>query len=482
MERITGKEVKIMMEALHQVYAQPEEQVEVVSEEVEQLDEQGQTGRAAYAAYQRRQRVEADRRVQAAGGGAAAEAERLAQLKAQNVRPKGPGSQRWRPKSEQELTTQARYDVRQQGKENLKRAAEKGEVTPTGPKPPAAPSTTPPVNRDVIVKANKGGVPGTLNKTTGKWTATGSSSAPAATTPAAKTPPTAPVTTQYQKDRAAIATAKTPEEKAAATKTAETSGMAAWAKANPALAAKVKPGQAGYDIIQKTLNPQKPTAATTATNTATAATALSGKGALSTKPAPAVNTSVAGAKPVATGTPIQGGVKPVAGAPTAPATGTKFGVATPAAATPAAQPVQQKVQTAGTAVGARPTTNQTGTAFSTPGSLAPGANKVMNTPVNQLKKKPVSVEGVDLFDIVKGHLMSEGYADTEEAALAIMANMSEEWRQNILLELTPLGVRAAGAVDDQRRGSTRDKDLKDTADTLRKMRPYPNGFPAVKGV
>jgi hypothetical protein len=38
----------------------------------------------------------------------------------------------------------------------------------------------------------------------------------------------------------------------------------------------------------------------------------------------------------------------------------------------------------------------------------------------------------DLFDIVKGHLMSEGYADTEEAALAIMANMSEEWRQSII--------------------------------------------------
>ena len=38
----------------------------------------------------------------------------------------------------------------------------------------------------------------------------------------------------------------------------------------------------------------------------------------------------------------------------------------------------------------------------------------------------------DLFDIVKGHLMSEGFADTEEAALAIMANMSEEWRQSIV--------------------------------------------------
>ena len=31
--------------------------------------------------------------------------------------------------------------------------------------------------------------------------------------------------------------------------------MAAWAKANPTLAAKVRPGQAGYDSIQKYLNP-----------------------------------------------------------------------------------------------------------------------------------------------------------------------------------------------------------------------------------
>ena len=44
----------------------------------------------------------------------------------------------------------------------------------------------------------------------------------------------------------------------------------------------------------------------------------------------------------------------------------------------------------------------------------------------------VKAESSDLFDIVKGHLMSEGYADTEEAALAIMTNMSEEWRQSIV--------------------------------------------------
>ena len=41
----------------------------------------------------------------------------------------------------------------------------------------------------------------------------------------------------------------------------------------------------------------------------------------------------------------------------------------------------------------------------------------------------------DPFDIVKGHLIDEGYADTEESALAIMANMSEEWRKKILENL-----------------------------------------------
>ena len=48
----------------------------------------------------------------------------------------------------------------------------------------------------------------------------------------------------------------------------------------------------------------------------------------------------------------------------------------------------------------------------------------------------VKAESSDLFDIVKGYLMSEGYADTEEAALAIMTNMSEEWRQSIVEQYT----------------------------------------------
>jgi hypothetical protein len=46
--------------------------------------------------------------------------------------------------------------------------------------------------------------------------------------------------------------------------------------------------------------------------------------------------------------------------------------------------------------------------------------------------KSLANEETDLFDTILEHLVAEGYADTNEAALAIMANMSEEWRQNIV--------------------------------------------------
>jgi len=47
-------------------------------------------------------------------------------------------------------------------------------------------------------------------------------------------------------------------------------------------------------------------------------------------------------------------------------------------------------------------------------------------------KKSTQVAHLDLFDVIKGHLLDEGYADTEQAALAIMSNMSEEWKQSIV--------------------------------------------------
>ena len=41
-------------------------------------------------------------------------------------------------------------------------------------------------------------------------------------------------------------------------------------------------------------------------------------------------------------------------------------------------------------------------------------------------------EETDLFGTILEHLVAEGYADTNESALVIMANMSEEWRESIV--------------------------------------------------
>lgn len=48
-----------------------------------------------------------------------------------------------------------------------------------------------------------------------------------------------------------------------------------------------------------------------------------------------------------------------------------------------------------------------------------------------LQRQPQN-SSVDLFDLVKGHLLDEGYASTEDQAVVIMANMGEKWKQEIL--------------------------------------------------
>ena len=50
----------------------------------------------------------------------------------------------------------------------------------------------------------------------------------------------------------------------------------------------------------------------------------------------------------------------------------------------------------------------------------------------QQKQKISQNEETDLFDYILEHLVAEGYAETNEAAIAIMANMSEEWRESIV--------------------------------------------------
>ena len=74
----------------------------------------------------------------------------------------------------------------------------------------------------------------------------------------------------------------------------------------------------------------------------------------------------------------------------------------------------------------------------------PGATlkKAQEAPKPQMSKRAQNLaaggpkggprENVDLFDVIKGHLLDEGYAETEENALVIMTNMSEEWRNDII--------------------------------------------------
>ena len=237
MSNLNGGNVRSLMEAYNSIYEQPQEETlteEQVWEEVEawvnslieegydlsqftweevfqayvdgfeQLDEQGRpSGPARRAALQ--QRTADAAAVKAAelkaGGGQTAvnsaltqryggrmpsqrqlarhssgalTANRVAATGRENLFRGGGGEAAMRDKG---LT---RQQVMAQGVKNM-------EAKPTaasGTQRPAPAAATPP--KDVIVKAAKGGVPGTLNKTTGKWTA----SAPATPAPTGTKPTT----------------------------------------------------------------------------------------------------------------------------------------------------------------------------------------------------------------------------------------------------------------------------------------------------
>ena len=53
---------------------------------------------------------------------------------------------------------------------------------------------------------------------------------------------------------------------------------------------------------------------------------------------------------------------------------------------------------------------------------------------NKESQSKLNKEQVDLYDIILSHLLDEGYADTQEAAEVMIANMSEDWREDILNE------------------------------------------------
>ena len=71
-----------------------------------------------------------------------------------------------------------------------------------------------------------------------------------------------------------------------------------------------------------------------------------------------------------------------------------------------------------------------------------------NVPVDQ----NLAREEVDIYDIILSHLLDEGYAETPEAAEAIMVNMSEDWRQDIMEKEDSEYEKASDAALDKRYG------------------------------
>jgi hypothetical protein len=93
--------------------------------------------------------------------------------------------------------------------------------------------------------------------------------------------------------------------------------------------------------------------------------------------------------------------------------------------------------------GAKPSTATTGNPPLKPPALppVPGRESLASQAAELRAMQAASrqrqglTQSFDVFDVIKGHLIDEGYADTEEAALQIMANMSEEWRESIVEEV-----------------------------------------------
>ena len=159
---------------------------------------------------------------------------------------------------------------------------------------------------------------------------------------------------------------------------------------------------------------------------------------------PKVRYPVAGTPPTKTNTPTA--TKTASTPPTKPtttaATPAPRPTATAAAQKPAAAPAAKP---AGSAMDqwakANPRLAQAQQIRKQGGSRAEVNKSLYNKGTAAATSTPTVVKaGFDMFDVVKGYLIGEGYADTEEAALAIMINMSEEWRQSIVEERAP-GVK-----------------------------------------
>jgi hypothetical protein len=75
---------------------------------------------------------------------------------------------------------------------------------------------------------------------------------------------------------------------------------------------------------------------------------------------------------------------------------------------------------------------------------APRSQKIAEKPKlsREIIRRP-QAEEVDVYDIILSHLLDEGYASSVDAAEAIMVNMSEDWRDIIINEISAMHVQLA---------------------------------------
>ena len=135
--------------------------------------------------------------------------------------------------------------------------------------------------------------------------------------------------------------------------------------------------------------------------------------------------------------PAPAGAKPTSGgSSTNPKSGlSAYPAATTQRATSAAPAASGSVSPARPSAPAptsAPTTQTTATPAAKKPSLASQAAELRAMQTASRQRQGLT-QSFDMFDVVMGHLLGEGYVETEEQALAIMANMSEEWRDSIMI-------------------------------------------------
>ena len=136
-------------------------------------------------------------------------------------------------------------------------------------------------------------------------------------------------------------------------------------------------------------------------------------------PVPAARpASAAPTRPAAAAPARPAATAPASPKPAAPAGGSALDRATAAAFSPKPQ----------SDVGAMITRSQARQTAQTP---KPATSTATAKPTPRQARLNMEME-YDTFDTVMEYLVAEGYADTEESALVIMANMSEEWRESIV--------------------------------------------------